>query len=200
MELGASGLLSLWLAAIPLMASPGPATISLAASGAAFGIRRSLPYAAGVMSGTAAVLVMVALGLSAIIVAVPPVALALAVAAGAYVLYLAWKIATAPVGPGAEAVASEPGFPAGFGLAAANPKAFAAFAALTGAHRLLADPVLDAAAKVGALSVIIVLSGGVWLLFGARFAALLRRPRIGRVVNVGFALMLLASVVMALAR
>ncbi len=44
-------LLLLWLAALPLMGSPGPATISLAATGSAFGIRPGLGYLSGILKG-----------------------------------------------------------------------------------------------------------------------------------------------------
>ncbi|WP_306120862.1 MULTISPECIES: hypothetical protein [unclassified Roseitalea] len=37
-----------------------------------------------------------------------------------------------------------------------------------------------------------------WLAFGAGFSRLLRHPRIGRAANIAFALMLLASVGLAL--
>ena len=43
----ANDLILLWLAAFPLMGSPGPATMSLAAIGAAFGWRRGLCYLSG---------------------------------------------------------------------------------------------------------------------------------------------------------
>jgi threonine/homoserine/homoserine lactone efflux protein len=44
----AENALLLLLAAFPLMGSPGPATLSLAATGSAFGLSRSLPYLAGI--------------------------------------------------------------------------------------------------------------------------------------------------------
>ena len=47
-----SDLALLWLAAFPLMGSPGPATLSLAAMGAAYGGRRSLSYLAGINAMT----------------------------------------------------------------------------------------------------------------------------------------------------
>ena len=93
----ASNLFFLWLAAIPLMGSPGPATMSLAAMGAAFGGRRSLQYLIGIIFGTIGVLVLIATGVTAIILAQPVLVSAITVVAVAYILYLAYRIATAPL-------------------------------------------------------------------------------------------------------
>ena len=49
----------LWLAAFPLMGSPGPATISLAGVGTGFGFRNGLPYLFGIVLGTIGVLILV---------------------------------------------------------------------------------------------------------------------------------------------
>src|SRR6058998_2600325 len=50
------GLLGFILAGFALAGSPGPATLSLAAAGAAFGARRSLGYMAGQIAGLVAVM------------------------------------------------------------------------------------------------------------------------------------------------
>jgi len=39
-----SSILLLFLVAVPLMGSPGPATLSLAALGSTYGMRPSIPY------------------------------------------------------------------------------------------------------------------------------------------------------------
>ena len=92
----ASPFISLILAAIVIMGSPGPSTISLTAVGAAFGHRRSLPYLLGLILGTTAVLLIVAAGLSALASAAPMAAPVLLVASGIYIAYLAYQIASAP--------------------------------------------------------------------------------------------------------
>ena len=89
-------LLLLWLAALPLMGSPGPATISLAATGSAFGIRPSLGYLCGIIAGTTGVLILTATGVATALLAHPVAGNILTLIAAAYILYLAWKIATAP--------------------------------------------------------------------------------------------------------
>ena len=67
----ANALILLWLAAFPLMGSPGPATLSLAGIGTAFGFRRGVPYLLGIVAGTTVVLMMIATGVTALILADP---------------------------------------------------------------------------------------------------------------------------------
>ena len=89
-------LAALVLASAAVMGSPGPSTMSVTAVGAAFGLRRSLDFLWGLTSGTIAVLIAVATGLFALLLSVPRLAPLLLAASGAYILYLAFKIATAP--------------------------------------------------------------------------------------------------------
>ncbi|WP_245414032.1 LysE family translocator [Nitratireductor sp. StC3] len=189
----------LWLAAFPLMGSPGPATLSLAGIGTAYGFRPGLPYLAGIVAGTTGVLLMIATGVTALILARPEFVVVLTGIAAAYIVYLAWKIATAPVGRAALDGASAPAFVPGFLLALANPKAFAAIGAVYASQTLVPGHLgADTGAKLVALALVIVIVNTAWLAFGASFSRLLRHPRIGRAANIAFALMLLASVGLAL--
>jgi threonine/homoserine/homoserine lactone efflux protein len=188
-------LLLLWLAAIPLMGSPGPATMSLAAIGAAFGARAGMKYFAGIVAGTFCVLLMIATGVTGMVMAVPALVWLITLFAAAYILYLAYRIATAPVVAGDTANAPAPSFPSGFVLAIANPKAFAAIGAVYSSHRLYRDNIaLDAGAKILALLVVIISVNLAWLLFGSAFAVYLRNPRTGRIANITFAILLVLSV------
>jgi len=196
-------LLLLWLAALPLMGSPGPATISLAASGSAFGIRPSLGYLGGIITGTTAVLLLVATGIATALLAHPIAGQVLTAIAALYILYLAWKIATAPIRP-ANRTAHQPepkapDFRGGVMLAIANPKAFAAIGAVYAAHAIAPYSAwLDNTLKIAALALVIVLVNSLWLVFGAGFARLLSDPRFGRLINILFAALLIASLAMAL--
>ena len=87
-------LLSLIVASLVVMGSPGPSTVSVTAVGAAFGLRRSIAYLSGLVAGTVAVLLAVAAGVVSVLLAVPQLAPALLVASAAYILYLAYRIAT----------------------------------------------------------------------------------------------------------
>ncbi|KZB61728.1 amino acid efflux protein [Thalassospira lucentensis] len=200
-------LLLLWLAALPLMGSPGPATISLAASGSAFGIRPSLGYLGGIIIGTTAVLLLVATGIATALLAHPIAGQVLTAIAAIYILYLAWKIATAPIRPASKPAhqtqaspkAKAPDFRGGVMLAIANPKAFAAIGAVYAAHAITPHSLwLDNTLKIAALTLVIVLVNSLWLIFGAGFARLLSDPRLGRIINILFAALLIASLAMAL--
>jgi threonine/homoserine/homoserine lactone efflux protein len=195
----AENALLLLLAALPLMGSPGPATLSLAASGSAFGLARSLPYLAGIVAGTTAVLLMIAAGIGTVILTVPGLVPVIAVLAACYILYLAYRIATAPVLADPAHHRPAPSTSGGLLLAIANPKAFAAIGAVyAGIAVVPGHPVADAAWKVGLLFAVIVVVNSAWLAIGASFARLLRRPRIGRAANIAFAVLLVLSVAAAL--
>jgi threonine/homoserine/homoserine lactone efflux protein len=194
-------MLVLLLAAFPLMGSPGPATLSLAATGSAFGLARSLPYLVGIIVGTTAVLLMIAAGLGTLFLAVPGLAPVIVVLAACTILYLAYRIATAPVLGEGTRDRPAPSLMGGLLLAIANPKAFAAIGAVYAGIAVVPGHALaDAASKTAVLFVVIIVVNSVWLLAGASFATLLRRPRVGRAANIVFAVLLVLSVAAALLR
>ena len=75
--------------------TPGPNNFMLLASGVNFGFRRSLPHLAGVAIGFLWLILAVGFGLGTLLTLFPPLHLGLKIAGGAYLLYLAWKIASA---------------------------------------------------------------------------------------------------------
>lgn len=191
-------LVALWLAAFALMGSPGPATLSLAGVGVAFGVRSGVCYLAGIILGTFGVLVMIATGVTGLILAEPALVVVLTIVAAAYILYLAWKIATAPVRTRTHSEAPAPAFSAGFVLAIANPKAFAAIGAVYSSHRLAEALFVDTAAKIAALTPVIMVVNAAWLAFGSSLSTFLGDPKTGQIANVAFAMMLVASVALAM--
>lgn len=193
-------LLILYLAAFPLMGSPGPATLSLAAVGSTYGFRKGLKYYVGIVLGTFAVLLLVATGVTGIILAEPRLAVVVSLLAAAYILYLAYKIATAPVGAAASTGALVPAFSGGFLLAIANPKAFAAIGAVYSSNTLIEGNVaFDNIAKISAIFVVILVVNIVWLAIGELLSVALRRPKTARAINIVFAVLLVVSVGTALA-
>lgn len=195
----ANDLVLLWLAAFPLMGSPGPATLSLAGIGVAYGFRRGLAYLTGIILGTTAVLVLIATGVTTIILTQPALTGALVVIATLYILYLAWKIATAPVGRSQMDTGNAPTLWPGAVLALANPKAFAAIGAVyVGQSPIENNLVNDTLAKMAALIFVIVTVNTAWLAFGSLFSNLLNHPRLGRIANISFAMMLVVSIGVAL--
>ncbi|MEM8821983.1 MAG: LysE family translocator [Pseudomonadota bacterium] len=104
--------------------TPGPNNLMIMASGANFGVARSVPHLLGIALGFGAMIVLVGLGLAQIFAAFPVLKTVLAGLSVLYLLWLAWKIAHAAP---PEAQAAE-GRPLTFLQAAAfqwvNPKAW----------------------------------------------------------------------------
>jgi threonine/homoserine/homoserine lactone efflux protein len=184
------------LAALAIMGSPGPATISLTACGSAYGVRRSRRYLAGIVLATIVVLVAVATGVTAVLLAAPVVRPVVLAISALYVLRLAYLIATAPP-LRRDAGGRPPTLTGGIVLGVANPKAWVAIAAVVASTRVSAGPVPDGSAKVAVLVVLIVLINAAWLAAGAACAPLLQDPRRARVINVGLAILLVGAVGLA---
>jgi len=86
---------ALVLFALAASITPGPNNIMLLASGANFGLRRTVPHMLGISLGHAFMVSMVGLGLLQLFEAFPWLRDALMVICALYLLYLAWKIANA---------------------------------------------------------------------------------------------------------
>ena len=83
--------------------TPGPSNLLLTATGAQVGIMRGIPALIGVSLGMGVMMLTVAYGLGSIVLAHPTLVRALNWLGGAFLLWLAWKIATARGGDGAAA-------------------------------------------------------------------------------------------------
>lgn len=105
--------------------TPGPNNVMLMASGANFGLRRTLPHMLGVALGFGAMVALLGLGVDRLIAGSPRLAEAMKWISMGYMLWLAWKIAHAGA-PGEGRVKPQP---MSFWQAAAfqwvNPKAWA---------------------------------------------------------------------------
>jgi len=113
-------------------ATPGPNNLMLMTSGVNFGFRRTLPHLIGVVLGFTLMVALVGLGLDAVFSRFPALLPAMRYLGAAYMLWLAYRIATA--GPLREGQSG--GAPLGFFAAAAfqwvNPKGWVmAISALT---------------------------------------------------------------------
>jgi threonine/homoserine/homoserine lactone efflux protein len=76
-------------------ATPGPNNLMLMASGVHYGVRRTLPHMAGVPLGFGAMTFAIGLGLAGVFARAPWLYVVLRYAAAAYILYLAYRMATA---------------------------------------------------------------------------------------------------------
>ncbi|MDR3537972.1 MAG: LysE family transporter, partial [Acetobacteraceae bacterium] len=183
--------MALIVASAVIMGSPGPSTISATAVGAAFGFWRSLRYVSGLIAGTIGVLLAVAVGVVAFVLAIPHGARVLEGVAIAYIVVLAFRIAMAPPLDSQARPAVAPGFAGGFLLAIANPKAYLAIAAVFAGSTILAENHgLDAVVKTACLGIMIVVIHLGWLSAGASLSRVLHDPVSSRLVNVSLAVLL----------
>ena len=193
------GLPGFLLAAIALAGSPGPATLRLSAASAAFGARRVAGYFCGILVGMVGVIAIVASGVVGLALAGPGATPVVTVLAALYFVWLAWRIATAPPLSDATCERRPPSFAGGFGLSLINPKGYAAMAALFSGFTLLRQSaVLDVTVKVALLTLLIAGVNLAWVQLGALLTRFFRDPRTNRIVNALFAILLLASVALAI--
>ncbi|RJT41852.1 LysE family translocator [Mesorhizobium waimense] len=85
--------LALLVYAFVTSVTPGPNNFMLLASGVNFGFVRTVPHMLGIGIGFLILLLAVGFGLGAVLTAFPMLHTGLKIAGGAYLLYLAWKIA-----------------------------------------------------------------------------------------------------------
>lgn len=76
--------------------SPGPNVILLTASGARFGFRATLPHIIGVALGVGVIAAVTGLGIGTLITAHPALELVLKIAASVWILWMAWRLWSAP--------------------------------------------------------------------------------------------------------
>ena len=180
--------------ALSTLFTPGPNNLMLMASGANYGLRRTVPHLLGVALGFPLLAVAVGLGLAALIRAVPTMEVVLKAVAVAFLLWLAWKVANAK--PPGEAAGE--GRPLTFAQAVAfqwvNPKAWAmalgamaAYAASGGAARVLFVAAVFAGFGLG--------SATTWTVIGTQIRRVLSTPARLKVFNWTMAALLVASLV-----
>jgi threonine/homoserine/homoserine lactone efflux protein len=174
--------------------TPGPNNIMLMASGMNFGIKRTLPHAAGIQFGWPMMILLVGLGLGQVFERVPELLIVLKVLSAVYLLWLAWKIANATS-------------PTGDATAAAQPMTFlqaALFQWVNGKAWMMALATISAFTIPGQFltSVLLVvlayfftgfISTTSWVGFGAVLRAFLTDERWRKWINWGLAASLVLS-------
>ena len=176
--------------------TPGPNNLMLMASGANYGLRRTLPHMAGVALGFTAMVVLVGLGLLGLFDAYPLSYDILKVLSVIYLLFLAFKIATTGAAPGEDDGGERTGTPMTFIQAVlfqwVNPKAWTmaltALSVYAPGQSLTA--VLLVAAVFGAINLPCI---AVWTLAGLQLQRVLTSRRRLVVFNVSMAVLLVLS-------
>ena len=188
-------------AAFSVIASitPGPSNVLLTATGALVGIWRGMACLFGVLAGMGSLMLLAALGLGSVITAFPALLDAMKWLGAAFLLWLSWKIATAPLAVGNDADRA-----AGFVTAAAfqwiNPKSWLVSTSAVATY--LSPDTGNALAQSFVFAMVFVISAlpscFIWLSFGAGMDRLLRSERAARLFNAAMGLALAASVLFIL--
>ncbi|WP_058247844.1 LysE family translocator [Tropicibacter naphthalenivorans] len=192
-------MLALFSFSVVTLFTPGPNNVMLMASGANFGLRRSVPHLLGVAAGFPLMVLPVGLGVMRLFDMFPPALLGLQVASILYLLYLAWKIAHAAPPKDAPASARPLTFVQAAAFQWVNPKAWSmALGAITlyAANRDLAA-ILWVSGSFLAIGTVSALT---WTALGTGVRRWLDQPGRLRVFNWTMAALLVGSVAMVMVR
>jgi threonine/homoserine/homoserine lactone efflux protein len=188
--------------AVSMSASPGPNNAMVAASGASWGFRRTVPHLLGISLGLAAMLVAVAFGAGEVLRANPWLHAVLRWVGAAYLLWLAWRIATAEIGADASASHAASGsrplsFLQGALFQWVNPKAWMVALGAVGAYITAtgAGFFTQAALLAGIVFLVTLPSVAFWTMVGVGAGMALRTRRALRAFNMAMATLLVASLV-----
>lgn len=188
---------SLILFAIAGAFTPGPNNMISAASGAAFGFRRTLPQIWGVVLGFPLMVLAVGFGLGSLFTALPWLHVTLKVVGALYLLYLAWKIANAG-GPHADdAIAAPLTLIQSALFQWVNPKAWTFALSVVPAFTTVGgDLVAEVLLIALVMGVVTFPALSLWAGFGVVLSRTLSSERQHRIVNLVMAALIAASVVM----
>jgi len=190
-------LLPFTLFALSSTLTPGPNNVMLLASGANFGLRATGPHMLGISIGFPVMVFAIGLGLGAVFEQFPELHEILRWAGGAYLLWLAWKIATA-AGMGATEKRGKPfTFLQAAGFQWVNPKAWIMAVSAFSVYSTPDMAALPQSLLFGAIFLAISFpSCGIWTAFGSVIGRLLKSPHALRAFNIAMAALLAASVLL----
>ena len=182
------------LFAVITCVTPGPNNAMIMTSGLNYGIRRSLPHYAGICLGFPVMVIAVGLGLAGLFQNYPMLHVILKVTGAGYLCYLAYRIATAPVGGNNR----KTGKPFTFVQAAAfqwvNPKAWVLAIGALAAYTVIGEGYLLQVLTIG---LIFLVFGApcimLWLWFGAQLQRFLHNPQYVKLFNITMAVLLVLS-------
>ena len=186
-------------------ATPGPNNIMLLASGANFGFWRTVPHMLGIGVGMAGLLTVALLGLGSLFMQWPLAQTLLKVVGALYLLWLAWKIGSAPVAQAVQAdkATSQRAQPFRWWQAAlfqfVNPKAWMMALSGVSSFTLAGDLYWSSGLMlIIAFAVINLPSISMWAGLGVALQRLLSTPKRRRIFNIVMGLLTAATVFMML--
>jgi threonine/homoserine/homoserine lactone efflux protein len=179
--------------ALSISITPGPNNMMVLASGANFGLRPTIPHLLGIDLGFAVMIIAVGVGIGGLFIAFPTLHAVLRYVGALYLIFLAWKIASAR-GPSSD---TGRGKPLSFLQAASfqwvNPKGWIAAMGTVATY----TPSNGFFANLLIVTVVFALVMGpcitIWAAVGTSLRRFLSNPARLRAFNVVMALLLVAS-------
>lgn len=188
--------LPLFLFVLAGLFSPGPNVVMLTASGARFGFSATLPHLLGVPIGTGLLAAASALGLGAILLALPNLKLLFQIGAAFWILWLAWRTAQA----GRAGRAQDRGKPFTFSEAilfqAVNPKVWAITLAASAGFGIGLSPQVEALRLFAVFAGINLCVCLFWTTIGHLLSGLLQSDAIWRTFMTVMAVVMASTVVL----
>ena len=160
-------MLTLTISVFLLFLTPGPAVLSLAGIGGAFGYQAGIKYLVGLVIGYHIVTTAVISGLASVAFSAPWMQILLLIASAGYLGFLAFHIAFSGSQIAFIKPKKKPGLMAGVGLQLVNPKAYAVNTALMSGFSFYNDNILvEIAIKLLIMNAIWILLHLCWLFLG----------------------------------
>lgn len=188
--------LSLISFAIATCITPGPNNTMILASGVNYGIRASLPHLFGINIGFPLMVVAVGAGIGGLFVAFPILHDILKIVGSAYLLYLAYRVATAGT-PSSDSTNTKPfSFTEAALFQLVNPKAWMMAIGAVSVYSAASDTYF---VQINVIAMVFLIFGipctGIWLGFGTGLRKWLQNHKIRRFFNVTMAGILVASLI-----
>ena len=188
-----STLISFATFAVVAAFTPGPNNVMLAASGANYGFRRTLPHIFGILVGFCSLVVAAGLGLATLFMIMPWLYDVLKVISVLFLLYLAWKIGSAGC-----ATTKHKDRPLSFVQAASfqliNPKSITVIISSVTAFTSTAENVgAEVTILLVVFATVTICATCTWAVFGTAIAHLLTSQTRLRQFNIIMSLLLVAS-------
>ena len=166
------------------------------ASGVNYGFRASIPMIAGVGLGFPFQIFCIGLGLGKIFEIYPVLLTMLKFAGAAYMLWLAWKIATSKPSSVDSNSASKPlTFLQGCAFQWVNPKAWIMGLTAISTYTMASSFYVGLATVVSMFLLVGFTSAATWALFGVALKTTMNDPRYFRLINFALAALLVLSLV-----
>jgi threonine/homoserine/homoserine lactone efflux protein len=175
--------------------TPGPNNIMLAASGVNFGFARTVPHMIGVTFGFGALLIGCAAGLGLIFAAVPALHWVLKIIGALYLLWLAYRVATARPANDERAETQPLTCWEAAVFQWVNPKGLVAALSAISLYVRPGHEFGDFLVMFVVFSVCTAGAVTTWAAFGVALRGLLHEPRYARIFNGTMAALLVASIV-----